>query len=175
MIKGIEHGDEDIPFLSRLLLRLPLSSSLSRPFSLAESRLSTLICRFSEFAGPNPEGRYSGVFLAEVMGLVNCFEGVPDLTSAAGGRLTLVNPELTAVKPPELMAVNPLVADWGAEGWASCIGVSLSEFTEACKADDANRAGDSPLRLEGVGMFECFMGLGAGLGVSGPPFSVSSC
>ena len=167
---------QDIPFLSRLLLLLPLSSSLSRPFSLADSRLSTLICRFSEFAGPKPEGRYSGVFLAEVIGLVNCFEGVPDLTSAAGWRLTLVNPpEFTGVKPPELMAVNPLVTDCGAEGWVSRTGVSLSEFTEACKADDANRAGDSPLRLEGVGMFECFMGLGAGLGVSGAPFSVSSC
>lgn len=36
-------GMENVPFLSRLLLLLPPSSSLSAPFSLVESILSTLI------------------------------------------------------------------------------------------------------------------------------------
>lgn len=169
----------NVPFLSRLLLLLPLSSSsLSAPFSLVESTLSTLICRFNELVGPRLDGRYSGVFLAELKGLMNCFEGVLiGLASGTGWRFTLVNPALTAVKP--LMAVNPDVtvcdAGCGAGVCASCIGVSLSEFTEACRALEACRAGESHLRLDGVLTFECFIGLGAGLGVSGPPFSVSNC
>lgn len=164
----------DLPFLSRLLLLLPPSSSLSAPLSLAKSRLSLLNCRLSA-AGPRLDGRYSGVFLAEVIGLPNCFVGVLILGSGATGRLTLVNPELTAVKPPELIAVNPLVAGCGGAGCASTIGVSRSEFTEAWSALDACRAGESPLRLDGVLMLECFIGLGAGLGVNGPPFSHSNC
>lgn len=105
---------------------------------------------------------------------MNCFEGVlVGLASGTGWRLTLVKPELTAVKP--LMAVNPDVTGCGAGVCASCSGVSLSEFTEACKTLEAWRAGESHLRLDGVLTVECFIGLGAGLGVSGPPFSVSNC
>lgn len=116
------------------------------------------------------------MFFAEFMGLMNCFEGVlVGLASAAGWRLTLVNPEFTAVNPLELMAVNPDVTDCGAGVCVSRIGVSRSEFTEACKALDACRAGESHLRLDGVLTLECFIGLGAGLGVNGPPCSVSNC
>lgn len=164
----------DVPFLSRLLLLLPPSSSFSTPFSLAESRLSLLICRLSAVAGPKLDGLYSGVFLAETIGLPNGFVGVLVCTSGAIARLTLVNPELTAVKPPELMAVNPPgVLTCGAGGGASTVGVPRSELTEACSTLDACRAGESA--LEGVLMLECFMGLGAGLGVNGPPFSHSNC
>lgn len=121
-------GMKSVPFLSRLLLLLPASSSLSAPFSFIESTLSTLICRFNELAGPRLEGRYSGVFFAEFKGLMNCLEGVlVGLASGTGWRLTLVNPELTAVKP--LMAVNPDVTGCCAGACASWIGVSLSELT----------------------------------------------
>lgn len=92
------------------------------------------------------------------------------------GRFTLVNPELTAVKPPELMALKPPVetgCDVGTGVCASAAGVSRSDVTEACSALDACRAGESA--LEGVLMLGCFMGLGAGLGVNGPPCSHSSC
>ena len=107
-----------LPFFNRLLLRPPSSlSSLSVPLSFLESRLSVLSCLFNGCAVPRTEGLYSGVFLADVMGEANCFGGVAPLGSAAAsGRLTLVKPELTAVKPPELFtgvkaleltAVNP--------------------------------------------------------------------
>lgn len=66
----------DVPFLSRLLLLLPPSSSMSTPFSRLESRLSWLICRLSPFAGPRLDGLYSGVFFAEVMGVPNDLVGV---------------------------------------------------------------------------------------------------
>lgn len=121
---------ENKPFLSRLLLRLPGSlSSLSAGQSfLAESMLSQLIWRLIA-AGPSPDGRYSGVFLADGRGVLNCL-GVALLLSEAGasGRLTLVKPALTAVNPPELMAVKPPDAGCGAgAGLASVIGVSRSE------------------------------------------------
>lgn len=134
-----------------------------------------LICRFIAVDGPRLEGRYSGVFFDEVMGVPNCFVVVLVLGSAAAGRLTLVKPELTAVKPPELMAVNPVLTGCGGGGCASSVGVSRSELTEACSALDACRAGESPRRLDGVLTLECFIGLGAGLGVNGPPFSHSNC
>lgn len=149
---------------------------MSAPFSLPESRLSLLICRLSAFAGPRLDGLYSGVFLAEAIGLPNDFVGVLVGGSGAIGRFTLVNPELTAVKPPELMALKPPVeagCGAGADVCVSTVGVSLSDVTEACNAPDACRAGESA--REGVLMLECFMGLGAGLGVNGPPFSHSSC
>jgi len=170
-------------FFSRLLLRLPGSpSSLSVGQSFfAESTLSQLNCRLRA-AGPRPDGRYSGVFLADGRGVPNCL-GVALLLSEAGAnaRLTLVKPALTAVKPPELMAVKPPDVGCGAgAGLASVIGVSQSEFLAypfivACKASVAFLAGDSPRRLEGVWTVDRFIGLGAGLGVSGPPYSSSSC
>lgn len=115
------------PFLSRLLRLLPPSaSSLSAAASfLAESRLSQLICRLRA-VGPKLEGLYSGVFFAEFKGLKDLLCGVL-VTSAWTGRLTLVKPELTAVKPPELMARKPDVTGAGAGGaGASAMGVSCS-------------------------------------------------
>jgi len=147
----------DIPFLSRLLLLLPGSpSSLSVDESFfAKSKLSQLSWRFS-VAGPRPEGRYSGVFLLDESGVANPFVGVAPFESAAafGGRFTLVNPELTAVKPPELIAVNPDVCG-AARGDASVIDRSRSEsllcpFIVAWRASVACRAGDSERRPEGV-------------------------
>lgn len=171
-----------LPFFNRLLLLLPASpSSLSVDESFfAESKLSQLSCRFNA-AGPRLDGRYSGVFLAEESGVANAFVGVGALesVSAAERRFTLVNPELTAVKPPELMAVNPDVCG-AARGDASVIGTSRSEsllcpFIVACRASVACRAGDSARRPEGVWTLDRFIGLGAGLGVNGPPYSSSSC
>ena len=100
---------ENSPFFSRLLLRLPASlSSLSVPFSFFESKLSELRCRLSAVAGPRLDGRYSGVFLEDEKGVLNCFGGVrPFGSAAASGRFTLVKPALTAVNPPELIAVKP--------------------------------------------------------------------
>ena len=171
------------PFLSRLLLRLPESpSSLSTVESfLAESRLSQLICRLSP-AGPSDDGRYSGVFFVEESGVPYCLGVARPFTSDAvvSARLTLVKLELTAVKPPEFMAVNPDVA-WGVlKAGASDIETSRSESLvwpsiDACSASVACLAGDSARRLGGVCTLDRLSGLGAGLGVRGPPYSSSSC
>lgn len=143
------------PFLSRLLRRLPLSaSSLSVAASLAdESRLSQLSCRLSAPAGPRDDGRYSGVLVLPL-------------------RL-----EFTAVKALELIAVKPPAAGGMAIG-ASETGVSLPllvPLTVVWRRSDACFAGDSALRLDGVLTVDRFSGLGAGLGVSGPPYSSSNC
>jgi len=116
------------------------------------------------------------VFFADDIGVLNCFVGVGPLLSPAGanGRFTLVKPELTAVNPPVLMAVNAVVG-------CGAVSASRSEplvwpFTVPCRASVACRAGDSARRLDGVLTLERFMGLGAGLGVRGPPYcSSSSC
>lgn len=174
------------PCLSLLLLRLPLSES-SVPFSfLVMSRLSVLSCRLRGLDSPSEEGRKSGVFLAEDMGLPYCFGGVKLFVSVECGRLMLVNPALTAVKPPqppELMGVKPEVgagADVGVGASLMAISRSCSCLTGfraklACNDSVAFRAGESPRRLDGVLTVDRFMGLGAGLGVNGPPYSNSSC
>ena len=133
-------------------------------------------------AAASPIGRLSGVFLAEEPGVSNRFgSGVKLLLSPFAVRLAELDAALTAVKPPELMAVKPpgVLAEVGAGG-ASSIGVSRSvSFFKLlkldCKASDAWRVGESPLALEGVFTFDRLGGVGAGLGVSGPPYSCSSC
>lgn len=167
-----------VPFLRRLLRRLPPSvSSLSSASFLAESEeLSQLIWRLSAVA-TRLDARLSGVFLADGVGLSNRFEsGVKLLESPLVPRLTLVNPELTAVKPPELIAVKPPAG----AGGASAIGVSrstsfLTPLMVDCRISDAWRAGESPLPLAGVLTVERLIGVWAGLGVKGPPYSCSSC
>lgn len=120
----------DIPFFSRLLRRPELSlSSCGLLFSLRESILSWLICRFTEVevwplvsgVPPRAEGRYSGVFLVEDTGLSIDRFGVKLLSDSrsrsrrwtvfitgvnvAGAVLTGVNPPaLTGVNPPEAFA-----------------------------------------------------------------------
>lgn len=122
------------------------------------------------------------MFLDEDVGVLNCLGVAWPLPSDAAfeGRLMLVKPELTAVKPPELTAVKLVVA-WGAlEGEASFMETSRSEsllgpVTDACTASAAGLVGDSAWMVEGVWTLDRFIGLGAGLGVSGPPYSSSSC
>ena len=83
---------------------------------------------------------------------------------------TAVNPELTAVNPPDVGAC--------ARGGASSIGVSRSVLTPpivACKASEALRAGESPRTLIGVLTLDRLTGVCPGLGVNGPPYSCSSC
>lgn len=177
----VRRDSNDSPFFSRLLRRLPASeSSLSVPCSFFdESRLSQLSCRLSEVAAPIAVGLKSGVFFADVIGLPYCFGGVKFLLSTGVARLTLAKPELTAVNPPppppELMAVNPpeVGATSGVAVSTSCLSPLAPML--ACKASLACRAGESPRRLDGVATFERFTGLGAGLGVKGPPYSYSSC
>ncbi len=62
-------------------------------------------------------------------------------SAATAERLTLVKPELTAVKPPELMARKPPVEGAGAAG-TSGMGVSNSSFAE-CPLIVAWRASDA--------------------------------
>lgn len=170
---------DDLPFFSRLLLlRLPSTSSLSQGESFSTS--SQLSCRLSP-AGPRDEGRYSGVFFEDASGVLYCF-GVERLLFSEAtfwGRLILVKPELTAVKPPELVAVKPdetcgVLAAGVSDIWTSW-SVSLWPFMVACSASVACLAGDSARRLKGVLTFDRFIGLWAGLGVRGPPYSSSSC
>lgn len=93
----------------------------------------------------------------------------------------------TGVKPPALTGVKPEVTV-GAAGGACCgvatgassIGMffmlfSYSSFIEALRASEALIAGDSPRRLDGVFWYDFFKGEFAGEGVSGPPYSNSSC
>lgn len=97
------------------------------------------------------------MFLDDEIGVPNCLGVASPLPSEAAfiGRLTLVKPELTAVKPPELMAVNPDetcdVPDGGASDMATSRSESLAwPFIDACSASVAILVGDSARRLEGV-------------------------
>lgn len=99
-----------LPFLRRLLRRLLLSpSSWSASASLLteSDELSQLSCRFSVVAA-KLDARISVVSFAEEAGLSKRFgSGVKLLDSPLIDRFTLVNPEFTAVNPPELIAVKP--------------------------------------------------------------------
>ena len=107
------------------------------------------------------EGRYSGVFLAEDIGLSKGRRGgVKLLLSSRSLRFILTGvkvagAELTGVKPPALTGVKPEVIGAGCGVGASSIGIffmpfSNSSFIEELRASDARMAGDSPRKLEGV-------------------------
>jgi hypothetical protein len=149
------------------------------------SRLSILGWRLRGLDRTRVEDRNSGVFFAEDIGLSKCFGDVKLFVSVGSGRLTLVDPVPTAGKlpePNELMGVKPRKAGADADIGASLMEISRSPscltallVILACNASVAFRAGESPRRLDGVLTADRFMGLGAGLGVNGPPYSNSSC
>jgi hypothetical protein len=176
----MEHASHDswgvsIPFLRRLLRRLELSMSplsLSGSFFAESDALSQLVCLFTATADASSDTRVSGVFFTEGAGLFTLFGSGVDL-------LTLVNPLFTALNPPELMAVKPPPGA-GVDAFASGIGTSPSAsfFTPLklfCKASEASRAGESAARLTGVLTLDLLIGVAAGLGVNGPPYSASNC
>ena len=118
-------------------------------------------------------------FLISEAGLSNLLVSGVKLRRSLDCLFTLVNPALTGLKPPEFTAVKPEAAGFGS-GAASAIGVSRSfsdliPFSEDCRASEAWRAGESPLRLSGVLAVDLFIGVFAGLGVKGPPYSASNC
>lgn len=143
---------------------------------------------FNTGAELRAEGLYSGVFLADDIGLSNGLRGV-GVKVALDSRsrrllFTGVNDEgveLTAVKPPAFTGVKPDVAcGFGTTG-VSNIGMFFMLFSNSSfitlvfKASDARIAGDSPLKLDGVCCTDLFIGEFAGDGVSGPPYSYSNC
>ena len=164
-------------------------------FSFRESILSWLNCRFSGFevypfvtgAELRMEGRYSGVFLEEDIGLSIMRRGGVKLDSGSRSRrwllmligVNVVGAALTGVKPPALTGVNPDDKTGGGVGaGASSIGIffkSSDSFIDALSASEARMAGDSSRRLEGVCWCDFFIGELAGDGVNGPPYSNSSC
>lgn len=99
--------------------------------------------------------------------------GVLGLVSLVAGRLALVKlvPELMAVKldwdlgVPRAVVSEFVISTSESLAWQS---------NDACRASLAWRASESPAVL-GVGTFDRLIGLGAGLGVNGPPYSSSSC
>ncbi len=103
------------------------------------------------------EGRYSGVFLAEFMGLSKRLTGVK--LSSRSRRLMFTGANvagvaLTGVKPPAFTGVNPEEAGVGLGFGASSIGIffmplSCSSFIDALSASCARAAGDSGRKLEG--------------------------
>lgn len=140
----------------------------------------------------SPDGRYSGVALADDIGLSKCrLIGVKLLLSSRSllTMLTGVNVAgaiLTGVKPPALTGVNPDVTGGGGGACGACdgessMGISLkplsdSVFSEPLSASEARTAGDDPpRRLDGVFKCDFFIGELAGDGVRGPPYSYSSC
>lgn len=137
---SIEPFIASVPFFSRLLRRFVLSSSFSSSGCLLDSdEVSRLICLFKVAAAPSPD-RSSGVSMP-VLGEWNRLgSGVELLTPSWLPRLTLVKPELTALKLPEDGA-----------GGASAMGVSRSGslFKPFCRTSDAWRAGELSLVLVG--------------------------
>jgi hypothetical protein len=132
------------------------------------------------------EGRYSGVALAEDMGLSNGRRGGVKLLLSSRSRLLILTganvagAALTGVKPPALTGVKPEETGCGVDAGESNMGIFLilfsnSSFIEALRASEARTAGDSPRRLEGVCWCDFFRGEFAGDGVRGPPYSYSNC
>jgi hypothetical protein len=82
---------------------------------------------------PRTDERQSGVFLADVAGVPLGLLGVASSFcsgAAAIERLTLVKPELTAVKPLELIAANPGAVLAAPKAGVSDMGTSFSESLE---------------------------------------------
>jgi hypothetical protein len=191
-----ENMNVTVPFFNRLLRLPPFSPSSGGWLPLRESRLSWLNCLFNigfdvkplrTGAELRPDGLYSGVFLADDIGLSKGLRGggVKLLLSSRSRRpktgVKLAGVELTGVKP-EFTGVKPDVTGFGfgATGGSS-IGIFFMPLSNSSfiifvfNASDARIAGDSPRRLDGVCCTDRFIGEFAGDGVRGPPYSYSNC
>ena len=133
------------------------------------------------------DGRYSGVALAEDMGLSKGRRGGVKLLLSSRSRLLILTgakvagAALTGVNPPALTGVKPEETGCGVGAGESNMGMFFILFSnssfiiDALRASEARTAGDSARRLEGVCWCDFFMGEFAGDGVRGPPYSYSSC